>query len=137
MCDSPPGENDDNSIVSGGSTIYSTPVAQLGSTNDLANAATSPPPLQNQQSTNLKSSSSTNNKMNNVQESSRNVSEPKTGNQNAMTPKQEMHLKCIGYILTSLYFHFYCFHMLFLPVSIKSRTLFLHSLQLKMLKVSI
>ena len=44
MCDSPPGENDDNSIVSGGSTIYSTPVAQLGSTNDLANAATSPPP---------------------------------------------------------------------------------------------
>ena len=90
MCDSPPGENDDNSIVSGGSTIYSTPVAQLGSTNDLANAATSPPPLQNQQSTNLKSSSSTNNKVNNVQESSRNVSEPKTGNQNAMTPKQEM-----------------------------------------------
>ena len=94
MCDSPPGENDDNSIVSGGSTIYSTPVAQLGSTNDLANAATSPPSLHAQQSSSNhqhKSSSSTNNKssknvINNVQESSKNVSDiqPMTGNQNAM-----------------------------------------------------
>ena len=107
MCDSPPGENDDNSIVSGGSTIYSTPVAQLGSTNDLANAATSPPPIQNQQSLSTnpqsKSSSSTNNKsssnnvVNNIQESSKNVSDSqqKTGNQNAMKgdldPQQENH----------------------------------------------
>ena len=107
MCDSPPGENDDNSIVSGGSTIYSTPVAQLGSTNDLANAATSPPPIHNQQSLSTnpqsKSSSSTNNKnnsknvVNNIQESSKNVSDSqqKTGNQNAMKgdldPQQENH----------------------------------------------
>ena len=105
MCDSPPGENDDNSIVSGGSTIYSTPVAQLGSTNDLANAATSPPPIQNQQSSTTNpqpiSSSSTNNKnstknlVNNIDKSSKNVSETQqiTGNQNAMKgdidPKQE------------------------------------------------
>ena len=94
MCDSPPGENDDNSIVSGGSTIYSTPVAQLGSTNDLANAATSPPSLHTQQSSSNhqhKSTSSTNNKSsksvtNNVPESSKNVSDiqPMTGNQNTM-----------------------------------------------------
>ena len=37
LCDSPPGiDNDENSISS---TIYSTPVAHLGSTNDLASAA--------------------------------------------------------------------------------------------------
>ena len=91
MCDSPPGENDDNSIVSGGSTIYSTPVAQLGSTNDLANAAISPPPSnvsQKQSSDQMKdknySSTNSSNKrlVNNIQSS--NSSEAQTGNANAM-----------------------------------------------------
>ena len=90
MCDSPPGENDDNSIVSGGSTIYSTPVAQLGSTNDLAKVATSPPAANDWQKrssdqlsdetpsiTNL-----SNNKSKNNMKSS-NLSEVQTGNTNA------------------------------------------------------
>ena len=112
MCDSPPGENDDNSIVSGGSTIYSTPVAQLGSTNDLANAATSPPPSnisQTQSSSNHmkdnKTSSSTNNSTNknfiNNARSSSNAPETQTGNKDTseadMDPQRQLHNSCDAY----------------------------------------
>ena len=91
MCDSPPGENDDNSIVSGGSTIYSTPVAQLGSTNDLAAAATSPPSSnlsQTQSSNQMKdkpyqtTNSSSKKLMNNIQSS--NALETQTGNKDVL-----------------------------------------------------
>ena len=87
LCDSPPGENDDNSIVSGGSTIYSTPLAQLGSTNDLANAAASPPSVNASQSQSLNQAkdgavtsknSSRKTMVNNVQSS--NGSKLQTGN---------------------------------------------------------
>lgn len=100
MCDSPPGENDDNSIVSGGSTIYSTPVAQLGSTNDLANAATSPPPsnVSQTQSTNQmkdKNSSSTNSSnnklMNNIQSS--NTPETQTGNKDTTETESQLQMQ--------------------------------------------